>query len=54
MNPPKTTLIEFLALYNRADTFGAFARKLIYSEVPGYFTWNQPKEMDAQQAKQTN
>ena len=44
MNPPKTTLTEFFELCNRADTFGAFARTLFYSEVPHYFTWNQTKK----------
>ncbi|GFR25194.1 ATP-dependent DNA helicase [Trichonephila clavata] len=39
INPPKTTLTEFFELCNRADAFGAFARKLLYSEVPRYFTW---------------
>lgn len=29
---------------NRADTFGAFAQTLLYSEVPRYFTWNQTKK----------
>ncbi|GFR22669.1 helitron_like_N domain-containing protein [Trichonephila clavata] len=43
INPPKTTLTEFFVLCNRADTFGAFARKLLYSEVPQYFTWAQTK-----------
>ncbi|GFR17143.1 helitron_like_N domain-containing protein [Trichonephila clavata] len=43
INPPKTTLTEFFVLCNRADAFGAFARKLLYSEVPQYFTWAQTK-----------
>ncbi|GFQ93146.1 ATP-dependent DNA helicase [Trichonephila clavata] len=36
MSPPPTTLTEFLTLC-RNDTF---ARTLLYSEVPTYFTWN--------------
>ncbi|GFR31324.1 helitron_like_N domain-containing protein [Trichonephila clavata] len=43
MNPPKTTLIGFIVLCNRADAFGDFARKLLYSEVPQYITWAQTK-----------
>lgn len=43
MNPPKTTLTEFFLLCNRSDAIGAFARTLLYSEVPHYFTWNQTK-----------
>lgn len=38
INPPKTTLTEFFELCNRADGFGAFARTLLYSEVPQFFT----------------
>ncbi|GFQ82493.1 helitron_like_N domain-containing protein [Trichonephila clavata] len=37
INPSKTTLNEFFELCNHADAFGAFARKLLYSEVPRYF-----------------
>ncbi|GFQ91561.1 ATP-dependent DNA helicase [Trichonephila clavata] len=44
INPPKTTLTEFYELCNRADAFGAFARKLLYSEVPRYFAWAQTKK----------
>lgn len=29
---------------NRADAFGAFARTLLYSQVPRYFTWAQTKK----------
>ncbi|GFW73039.1 ATP-dependent DNA helicase [Trichonephila clavipes] len=36
MSPPPTTLTEFFTLYKN-DTF---ARTLLYSEVPTYFTWN--------------
>lgn len=38
INPTKTTLTEFLELCNRTDDFGAFARTLLYSQVPRYFT----------------
>ncbi|XP_044595144.1 uncharacterized protein LOC123272415 [Cotesia glomerata] len=44
INPPKTTLTEFFELCNRADDFGAFARTLLYSQVPRYFTWAQTKQ----------
>ncbi|GFQ97672.1 uncharacterized protein TNCT_505641 [Trichonephila clavata] len=54
INPPKTTLSEFFELCDRADTFDAFARKLLYSEVPRYFTWAQTKKMDAPQARHTD
>ncbi|GFX22534.1 ATP-dependent DNA helicase [Trichonephila clavipes] len=43
INPPKTTLTAFFELCNRADDFGAFARTLLYSQVPRYFTWTQTK-----------
>uniref|UniRef100_W8AK89 Uncharacterized protein n=1 Tax=Ceratitis capitata TaxID=7213 RepID=W8AK89_CERCA len=43
INPPKTTLTAFFELCNRADDFGAFARLLLYSQVPRYFTWTQTK-----------
>ncbi|UYV77690.1 hypothetical protein LAZ67_15001947 [Cordylochernes scorpioides] len=36
MSPPPTTLTEFFTLC-RNDTF---ARTLLYSEIPTYFTWN--------------
>lgn len=35
--PPATTLTDFFALCLRDD----FARTLLYSEVPSYYTWNQ-------------
>ncbi|GFQ94621.1 ATP-dependent DNA helicase, partial [Trichonephila clavata] len=54
INPPKTTLTEFFELCNRADAFGAFARKLLYSEAPRYFTWAQTIKMDALQARHTD
>lgn len=44
INPPKTTLTEFFELYKRTDAFGAFARTLLFSEVPHYFTWAQTKK----------
>ncbi|XP_068992255.1 uncharacterized protein [Neodiprion pinetum] len=44
INPPKTTLTEFFELCNRADVFGAFARTLLYSEIPRYFTWAPTKK----------
>ncbi|XP_044575177.1 uncharacterized protein LOC123258986 [Cotesia glomerata] len=43
INPPKTTLTAFFELCNRADDFGSFARTLLYSQVPRYFTWTQTK-----------
>ncbi|XP_073831623.1 uncharacterized protein [Musca autumnalis] len=42
--PPKTTLTELFLLCNNADVFGEFARTLLYSEVPRYFTWAQNKK----------
>ncbi|CAF4851971.1 unnamed protein product [Pieris macdunnoughi] len=45
VNPPKTTLTEFFELCNRVDDFGAFARTLLYSQVPCYFTWAQTKKL---------
>ncbi|GBP91904.1 hypothetical protein EVAR_89855_1 [Eumeta japonica] len=53
INPPKTTLTAFFELCNRADDFGAFARTLLYSQVPRYFTWTQTKTwMPASKAHQ--
>ncbi|GFW83293.1 uncharacterized protein TNCV_2509331 [Trichonephila clavipes] len=37
----KTTLTEFFNLCNRQDLFGRFAKILIYTNVPKYFTWNK-------------
>ncbi|XP_072400392.1 uncharacterized protein [Diabrotica undecimpunctata] len=42
-NPPKTILTAFFELCNSMDDFGAFARTLLYSQVPQYFTWAQTK-----------
>ncbi|GFQ87962.1 uncharacterized protein TNCT_597611 [Trichonephila clavata] len=52
--PPKTTLTKFFELCNRPDAFGAFARKLHYSEEPRFLTWAQTKKMDAPQARHTD
>ncbi|GFR08745.1 helitron_like_N domain-containing protein [Trichonephila clavata] len=41
---PKTTLTESFELCNLAAAFGPFARKLLYSEVPRYFTRAQTKK----------
>lgn len=40
-NPPKTTLTEFFELC-KIDTF---AKTLLYSEVPKYFTWDKSKKV---------
>ncbi|GFW18248.1 ATP-dependent DNA helicase [Trichonephila clavipes] len=40
LSPPKTTLTAFFHLYQN-DTF---ARTLLYSEVPRYYTWNTSKK----------
>ena len=44
INPPKTTLTEFFELCDRADAFSTFARTLLYSEVPRFFTWAPTKK----------
>ncbi|XP_071036521.1 uncharacterized protein [Parasteatoda tepidariorum] len=44
VNPPKTTLTEFFDMCYRVDAFCVFARTLLYSEVPHYFTWSQTKK----------
>ncbi|XP_015924122.1 uncharacterized protein [Parasteatoda tepidariorum] len=54
INPPKTILTEFFKLCNRTDAFGAFARTLLYSEVPHYFTWAQTKKMVTPLARHTD
>lgn len=42
--PPKTTLTEFFNLCQQQNNFGQFARTLLYSNVPTYFTWNKPRK----------
>ncbi|GFX16778.1 ATP-dependent DNA helicase [Trichonephila clavipes] len=41
LTAPKTTLTEFFNFCNRQDLFGRFAKTLIYTYVPKYFTWNK-------------
>ncbi|XP_029172028.1 uncharacterized protein LOC114941268 [Nylanderia fulva] len=41
LEAPKTTLTEFFTLCQRSDIFGQFAKTLIYTDVPRYFTWNK-------------
>ncbi|XP_055924554.1 uncharacterized protein LOC129956648 [Argiope bruennichi] len=41
LEAPKTTLTEFFTLCEKSDIFGQFAKTLIYSDVPRYFTWNK-------------
>lgn len=38
---PKTTLTEFFTLCQKSDVFGQFAKTLLYTDVPRYFTWNK-------------
>ncbi|GFQ97793.1 uncharacterized protein TNCT_225881 [Trichonephila clavata] len=38
--PPKTTLTAFFTLCQKPDVFGQFAKTLLYTDVPRYFTWN--------------
>ncbi|XP_055910582.1 uncharacterized protein LOC129944943 [Eupeodes corollae] len=38
--PPKTTLTGFFSLCQKTDAFGQFARTLLYTDIPCYFTWN--------------
>ncbi|GFQ70197.1 helitron_like_N domain-containing protein [Trichonephila clavata] len=40
LNPPGTTLTAFFTLCQE----DAFARTLLYSEVPSYYTWNETKK----------
>ena len=40
LNPPNTTLTAFFTLCQK----DAFARTLMYSEVPSYYTWNVTKK----------
>lgn len=46
-NPPSTTLTEFFNICNTDD----FAKTLLYSELPKYFTWN-PSTKKFQRRKQ--
>ncbi|GFS97794.1 uncharacterized protein TNCV_2017731 [Trichonephila clavipes] len=41
LNPPGTTLNAFFTLCQE----DAFARTLLYSEVPSYYTWNETKNV---------
>lgn len=41
LTAPKTTLTEFFNLCRRQDAVGQFARTLMYTDVPKYFTWNK-------------
>ncbi|GFU94109.1 ATP-dependent DNA helicase [Trichonephila clavipes] len=41
LNPPGTTLTAFFTLCQE----DAFARTLLYSEVPSYYTWNETKKV---------
>ncbi|GFX95305.1 uncharacterized protein TNCV_848951 [Trichonephila clavipes] len=41
LNPPGTTLSAFFTLCQE----DAFARTLLYSEVPSYYTWNETKKV---------
>ena len=36
---PKTTLTDLF--FNRQDVVGQFARTLMYTDVPKFFTWNK-------------
>ena len=40
LTAPKTTLTEFFSLCNRHDV-GQFAKTLMYTDVPKFFTWNK-------------
>jgi hypothetical protein len=40
LNPPATTLTSFFALCHK----DAFAKTLLYSEVPTYYTWNASRK----------
>ncbi|XP_071040071.1 uncharacterized protein [Parasteatoda tepidariorum] len=41
LTAPKTTLTEFFNLCNRQDIVGEFAKTLMYTDVPKFFTWNK-------------
>ena len=38
---PKTTLTEFFSLCNRQDIVGQFAKTIMYTDIPKFFTWNK-------------
>uniref|UniRef100_A0A182F063 DUF4833 domain-containing protein n=2 Tax=Onchocerca ochengi TaxID=42157 RepID=A0A182F063_ONCOC len=40
LNPPATTFIAFFTLCQKDP----FAKKLLYSEVPSYYTWNASRK----------
>ena len=47
LTAPKTTLTEFFELCNRPGISGQFAKTLMYTDVPRFFTWNkQSKKWD--------
>lgn len=41
LQPPKTTLTEFFTLCQNPTVSGRFAKTLLYTDVPRYFTWNK-------------
>ncbi|XP_055918387.1 uncharacterized protein LOC129950474 [Eupeodes corollae] len=41
LTAPKTTLTQFFNLCSRQDADGQFARTLMYTDVPKFFTWNK-------------
>ena len=43
LTAPKPTLTEFFSLCNRQDVVGQFAKTLMYTEVPKFFTCNKQK-----------
>lgn len=50
-SPPKTSLTEFFQLCQQQNEFGQFARTLLYSEVPSYFTLNNKSWKPRQQGE---
>ncbi|XP_055910472.1 uncharacterized protein LOC129944836 [Eupeodes corollae] len=41
LTAPKTTLTQFFNLCSLQDAVGQFARTLMYTDVPKFFTWNK-------------
>ncbi|XP_049315830.1 uncharacterized protein LOC125779235 [Bactrocera dorsalis] len=41
LEAPKTTLTEFFTLCQKPGILGQFAKTLLYTDVPRYFTWNK-------------
>lgn len=47
LNPPNTTLVAFFKLCQKDE----FAKRLLYYEIPAYYTWNKTKKIFVRRIK---